>query len=198
MATAKRTAASRNTAPPFVAPGAGTPDSLAGVDVALLPSGKAVKRAADALGNGNIEVHAVAYKGAVADIKAAIADSAEFSRFGYDCLLHSFDYGYYTDATMTLATRKDVFGIVWDAVAAGSTFSPPLDKSGQPIGGTPVQDKKAAEANTRLLVRSMLRDGRLTLYKAHFDNADDTSCDGVVGIDLKNGQVRILSVFTPP
>jgi hypothetical protein len=143
-------------------------------------------------------VHAVAYRGAGADLKATMADAAAFSRFGYACLLHSFNYGYYSDATMTPTSRKEAFGIVWNALGGDAAFAPPTGKGGKPLPNAPAPDKKAAEADVRLLVQSMLHDYRGTLYKAHFDNADDTWCDGVVGIDLKTGQVRILSVFSPP
>ncbi len=205
--TAKKPPKKQKHGPSFVASGEAKSAVVDGVTLHVLPIGREVAEAARALSNANVAVSLGAYAASAEAWKAKLTDPVARRRFGYDLL---FFAQYRTgapegfpfvggEAEVTPIARGDAFQVIWKQLAAHNVLDPPpRPKQGEKPPPEQTGDRKTFERALRLIIEAALDDKVFIAYRAHWDNADDASADGIFSVDTKTGRAYVITAFELP
>jgi hypothetical protein len=174
----------RHRAPPFVQPGAGTPVSVDGIALTLLPVSDPVASAAKAVSTSNLGVDASAYAVPLDALEQRLGDEAALRRFAYYLLVRPFGTYDQAEAQLTMIGRSDGAAVIEHALAQYNQLTP--------------EQQSAFFGNARLLAAALAGRAGFTLFRVHWDNADDTNADGLMGINPTRGEVRLVSCYDYP
>jgi hypothetical protein len=180
-----------STPPGFAGRGAGTPisfvenqgsgNTLAVLDAVRYPVSTTLQ-AALTPGAAGLVTSAAVYKAAPDELAAAMNDPQRKADLPYGLLLADPNTGSF-DASWTPINRGDAVSELMKAAA--------------PDGDSGLQ------ALVNFVVSSMFKDSAFNAsdvdtFRIHWDNNDDTSAEGIAAIKWTTGEIRVLSLDSPP
>jgi hypothetical protein len=132
--------------------------------------------------NTNYVVGTAIYKALPEDLTTVMADSAQRNALTYGLLLGDANTNGY-DASWTPIRAADAVNELMNA------FTPDGDDGLRQLVTFVLKS---------MFADSAFRASDVQVYRIHWDNADDTSADGVVAVKSSTGEIRVLSLDSPP
>ena len=135
-------------------------------------------------------------------LSAQLADPAKASLFFYSVLFRA-------DGSIPPKDGQLAWGGVGDPgpdmsagrVSRAEAFRRALklvsDEFGASPGPADAARKKEITAALRLALGSLFADAGFVPYYAHWDNSDDTTVEGVIGVHSARGDVRVITLWSP-